>query len=145
MYLNSPADVRKDKTGKSDMPTLCALIEDYRSSTIFDAIGSIGGLLALLQGLHILLFGRPLFWGFAGQRLRERYHRQPTGGQTDDPSERFRMNTFLRDFVVNLGPADVDNEEDIELGRSGEPREPDLQNNRDRSHGDGEHDTGDST
>jgi hypothetical protein len=49
------------------MPTTCEVVEDYRSSTAFDALGSIGGLLAILQGLHLLLFGRPLFWGITGE------------------------------------------------------------------------------
>ncbi|KAG8760889.1 hypothetical protein FRC12_009488 [Ceratobasidium sp. 428] len=41
----------------------CTVIEDYRKSSMFDVLGSIGGLLALLQGVHVFLFGRPLFWG----------------------------------------------------------------------------------
>ncbi|KAG8690911.1 hypothetical protein FRC09_011796, partial [Ceratobasidium sp. 395] len=41
----------------------CVVIEDYRRSSAFDVLGSIGGLLALLQGVHVFLFGRPLFWG----------------------------------------------------------------------------------
>jgi hypothetical protein len=52
---------------ESDLPRSCDFVDDYRSSTIFDAIGSIGGLFALLQALHIMLFGRPLFWGLTGQ------------------------------------------------------------------------------
>lgn len=49
------------------MPPTCIIVEDYRSSTAFDALGSIGGLFAIVQGLHILLFGRPLFWGLLGK------------------------------------------------------------------------------
>jgi hypothetical protein len=45
----------------------CEVIEDYRESSALDVLGSIGGLLALLQGLHIFLFGRPLFWGMFGE------------------------------------------------------------------------------
>ncbi|KAG8778128.1 hypothetical protein FRC12_025146, partial [Ceratobasidium sp. 428] len=41
----------------------CTVIEDYRKSSMFDVLGSIGGLLALLQGVHVFLFGRPLLWG----------------------------------------------------------------------------------
>lgn len=48
---------------------MCDFIDDYRSSTVFDVIGSVGGLFALLQAAHILLFGRPLLWGLAGQLL----------------------------------------------------------------------------
>lgn len=46
---------------------MCDFVDDYRSSTVFDVIGSVGGLFALLQAIHVLLFGRPLFWGLTGQ------------------------------------------------------------------------------
>lgn len=46
---------------------LCQAVEDYRLSSPLDILGSIGGLLALLQGIHIFLFGRPLFWGLFGE------------------------------------------------------------------------------
>ena len=45
----------------------CSYIEDYRSSTVIDIIGSIGGLFALLQTLHVVLFGRPMLWGLTGK------------------------------------------------------------------------------
>lgn len=45
---------------------LCQVAEDYRLTGPFDILASIGGLLAFLQGLHIFLFGRPLFWGMFG-------------------------------------------------------------------------------
>ncbi|KAF8604654.1 hypothetical protein BDV93DRAFT_94450 [Ceratobasidium sp. AG-I] len=118
------------------MPAMCDFIEDYRSSTIFDALGSVGGLLAILQGVHILLFGRPMFWGIAGtklispfgifggcrsrafkNRLRERYHHRTTGenGQPmDEPMDAIRINAFLRDFVIDFGPAEI--EEDLTNG-----------------------------
>lgn len=48
---------------------LCDFVEDYRSSTIFDVLGSVGGLFALLQSVHILLFGRPLLWGLTGKHV----------------------------------------------------------------------------
>ncbi|KAG8698189.1 hypothetical protein FRC08_006086 [Ceratobasidium sp. 394] len=115
-YLRDPGDIQRAK------------------STIFDAIGSVGGLLAILQGVHILLFGRPMFWGLTGaklispfgifggchsrgfrRRLRERYHRQHLRDQVDDAAEAIRINAFLRDFVIDFGPADV--EEDTEAGR----------------------------
>jgi hypothetical protein len=44
----------------------CQAIEDYREHSTLDTLGSIGGLLALLQGMHMFLFGRPLFWGMFG-------------------------------------------------------------------------------
>jgi hypothetical protein len=47
---------------------ICDVVEDFRTGTIFDALGSIGGLFALLQSIHILLFGRPLLWGITGEQ-----------------------------------------------------------------------------
>ncbi|CAE6446575.1 unnamed protein product [Rhizoctonia solani] len=107
---------------KNFVPDVCDFIEDYRSSTIFDVIGSVGGLFALLQTAHMLLFGRPLFWGLFGamtitpfgllgrfsssgfkQRLSEEYH-----GRTDDGTGTIKIDKFLRDFVIDFGPADRD-------------------------------------
>ncbi|KAG8693222.1 hypothetical protein FRC08_009253 [Ceratobasidium sp. 394] len=159
-YLNQPSDFLRIKDGFASMPLICAFIEDYRSSTIFDAIGSVGGLLAILQGVHILLFGRPMFWGLTGaklispfgifgschsrgfrRRLRERYHRQHAGDQAGDAAEAIRINAFLRDFVIDFGPADVD-----------EGGEPERNEGRDvysgaehnAPRGDDEHDPNDS-
>jgi hypothetical protein len=42
------------------------IIQEYRQHNFLTALSSIGGLLAVLQGLHILCFGRPLFWGLFG-------------------------------------------------------------------------------
>jgi hypothetical protein len=42
------------------------IITDFRRHTFIDALSSIGGLLAALQGLHILVFGMPLWWGLFG-------------------------------------------------------------------------------
>jgi hypothetical protein len=50
----------------NDFPLLYPIIVDYRQHTFLDALSSIGGLLAALQGLHILVFGRPLWWGLFG-------------------------------------------------------------------------------
>ena len=44
----------------------CEVIEEYRDSSAFDILGSIGGLLALVQGLYIWIAGRPLLWGLTG-------------------------------------------------------------------------------
>jgi hypothetical protein len=44
------------------------IIQDVRKNTFLGALASIGGLLAVLQGLHVLCFGRPLFWGLFGTR-----------------------------------------------------------------------------
>jgi hypothetical protein len=62
--------VRKDLQ-KLDYPSAqlesCDYLDDYRSSTILEVIGSVGGLFAVLQTIHVLLFGRPLLWGLAGK------------------------------------------------------------------------------
>ncbi|EUC61500.1 transmembrane protein, putative [Rhizoctonia solani AG-3 Rhs1AP] len=115
---------------------VCDVIEDYRSSTVLDVIGSIGGLFALLQTAHVLLFGRPLLWGLTGaklitpfgllgacssrrfkRRLRERYH----GNSEEDQSDTMLIGTFLRDFVIEFGPADNEQAHQV-------PRDPSLSN-----------------
>ncbi|KAH7337110.1 hypothetical protein B0J17DRAFT_454382 [Rhizoctonia solani] len=99
----------------------CTFIQDYREGNVFDVVGSIGGLFALLQAAHVLLFGRPMLWGLTGaklltpfgilgacssrnfrRRLREQYHREPT----EDNPETLRIGAFLRDFIIELGPAE---------------------------------------
>lgn len=109
---------------------LCEVTEDYRLSNTFDILASIGGLLAFLQGIHIFLFGRPLFWGMFGakllmpfgivgrmatanfrQRLRDHYHSSnidnPDGPETRQ-EDNINMNRFLLDYVLDLGPATPD-------------------------------------
>ncbi|KAF8673053.1 hypothetical protein RHS04_07712 [Rhizoctonia solani] len=90
------------KPGQAPKDRLCEITEDYRVTNSFDMFASIGGLLALLQGVHILLFGRPLFWGMFGakaitpfgmmgnlatksfkKRLQERYHLPRQGAQAN--------------------------------------------------------------
>jgi len=44
-------------------------IEDYYQHNFLDVLSSVGGLLAVLQGLHVLCFGRPLFWGMFGAKF----------------------------------------------------------------------------
>ncbi|KAF8668541.1 hypothetical protein RHS04_08959 [Rhizoctonia solani] len=102
---------------------VCDFIEDYRSGTVLDVIGSVGGLFALLQAAHLLLFGRPLFWGLAGaktispfgllgrcssrnfkRRLREEYHTQ----SDEESAHTIQIVKFLRDFVIDFGPADLE-------------------------------------
>ncbi|CAE6480875.1 unnamed protein product [Rhizoctonia solani] len=92
------------------------------SGTILDVIGSVGGLFALLQTIHVVLFGRPLLWGLTGaklitpfgilgafgsetfkRRLRDHYHRR----SAKDGSIKIRTTEFLRDFVIDFGPADM--------------------------------------
>ncbi|KDN38543.1 hypothetical protein RSAG8_09432, partial [Rhizoctonia solani AG-8 WAC10335] len=104
---------------------MCAFVQDYREGTIFDAVGSIGGLFALLQAAHVLIFGKPMLWGLVGaklitpfgllglcsskgfrRRLQDRYH----GQNTERDSDVFRIWMFLRDYVIDFGPADFDPE-----------------------------------
>ncbi|KAG9082553.1 hypothetical protein FS749_006771 [Ceratobasidium sp. UAMH 11750] len=101
----------------------CDYIEDYRTSTILSALGSIGGLYALLQSFHAFLFGRPMLWGLTGaklispfgfcglftskdfkRRLRENYYSAPSEGA----EETLRVDAFLNDFVIDFGPAFMD-------------------------------------
>ncbi|KAF8607053.1 hypothetical protein BDV93DRAFT_333276 [Ceratobasidium sp. AG-I] len=114
--------------GPKRLDDFCDCIEDYRSTTVFEVIGSVGGLFALLQSLHILLFGRPMLWGLTGaklvtpfgllggcssagfkRRLRSEYHLQDSGSgrHPEDIAETIRIGAFLRDFVIDFGPADV--------------------------------------
>ncbi|KAH7338273.1 hypothetical protein B0J17DRAFT_417974 [Rhizoctonia solani] len=123
MYHRKQADVWDSDGSIKDV---CDYIEDYRSGTILDVIGSVGGLFALLQAAHLLLFGRPLFWGLTGaktitpfgllggctsrdfkQRLKEKYHTK----SKEDGADTIRIVEFLRDFVIDFGPADLDLEE----------------------------------
>ncbi|QRW20364.1 hypothetical protein RhiXN_09339 [Rhizoctonia solani] len=111
---NRPFNLRED---------VCDFIEDYRSGTVLDVIGSVGGLFALLQAAHLLLFGRPLFWGLVGaktispfgllgrcssrnfkRRLREEYHTQ----SDEESAHTIQIVKFLRDFVIDFGPADLE-------------------------------------
>ncbi|CUA68284.1 hypothetical protein RSOLAG22IIIB_07812 [Rhizoctonia solani] len=130
-YYRSQVDFWNLQRGlQKDVPQMCDYIEDYRSGSVLDALGSVGGLFALLHAAHVLLFGRPLLWGFTGaklitplgmlgifssadfkRRLRENYHRQPT----QDNPEPFRIGAFLRDFVIDLGPAGIPPDQDPDL------------------------------
>ncbi|CAE7186860.1 unnamed protein product [Rhizoctonia solani] len=138
-YHRTQAKIQDPDLSPSDT---CDFIDDYRSSTVFNAIGSIGGLFALLQAMHLLLFGRPLLWSVTGQyrssesttsllrvlsgaktitpfgllggfssggfkrRLREEYHTK----STEDGTYTIQIVPFLRDFVIDFGPADFDPE-----------------------------------
>lgn len=121
---NNLQSIQKSRSSPSSLPQVCEVIEDYRASTAFDALSSIGGLLALLQGIHILLFGRPMFWGIFGaklispfgllgrwsspgfrRRLREHYA-VPTQEAEDGGQDTMRLYAFLRDYIVDFGPAD---------------------------------------
>ncbi|CAE7203910.1 unnamed protein product [Rhizoctonia solani] len=123
MYFRSQTDQRfLDSTARGES---CDFIEDYRMGTVFDVIGSVGGLFALLHAAHVLLFGRPLLWGLTGaklinpfgllgacssrgfrRRLRDYYHRR----SPEDGLDTIRVDAFLRDFVIEFGPADLNRE-----------------------------------
>ncbi|CAE6425466.1 unnamed protein product, partial [Rhizoctonia solani] len=81
---------------------------------------------ALLQAAHLLLFGRPLLWGLVGAktispfgllegylssgfkpRLKVEYHSK----SGEDGTDTIQIVRFLRDFVIDFGPADLDREE----------------------------------
>ncbi|KAG9122251.1 hypothetical protein FRC07_001462 [Ceratobasidium sp. 392] len=125
-------NIKKLRSDSGSLPQICEVVEDYRASTAFDAIGSIGGLLAILQGLHILLFGRPMFWGIFGaklltpfgllggcssagfrRRLRGHYYANTDSCERGEStnSEMIRLHAFLRDYVIDFGPADSSLEE----------------------------------
>ncbi|CAE6507176.1 unnamed protein product [Rhizoctonia solani] len=121
MYFRSQASQRP--LNSTIGAETCDFIEDYRSGTIFDVVGSVGGLFALLTAAHVLLFGRPLFWGLTGaklitpfgllgactsrgfkRRLKDHYHIH----SPEDGSDTIRIGAFLRDFVMDFGPAEID-------------------------------------
>ncbi|CEL61475.1 hypothetical protein RSOLAG1IB_10057 [Rhizoctonia solani AG-1 IB] len=126
LYFQNQADLNRESPDTSaDNLQACSYIDDYRLSTVFDAIGSVGGLFAILQAIHVLLFGRPLLWGLSGaklitpfgllggcsstrfkQRLRQEYHGMPADHA--DGTGTIHITKFLRDFVIDFGPADLD-------------------------------------
>ncbi|KAG9124074.1 hypothetical protein FRC07_012957 [Ceratobasidium sp. 392] len=124
---NTYQNIKKPRSDSGSLPQICEVVADYRASTAFDAISSIGGLLAILQGLHILLFGRPMFWGIFGaklltpfgllgscssagfrRRLREHYYSSADSCEQSESAngETIRLHAFLRDYVIDFGPAD---------------------------------------
>jgi hypothetical protein len=68
-YLDASPETPRDllKPGARGPSGLCDVVAEYRVTSSFDMLASIGGLLALLQGIHMFLFGRPLFWGMFGE------------------------------------------------------------------------------
>ncbi|ELU36296.1 hypothetical protein AG1IA_09674 [Rhizoctonia solani AG-1 IA] len=103
-----------------DDGNICDYIEDYRSGSVLDVVGSVGGFFALLQTTHVFLFGRPLLWGLTGAKLitpfgflgalgsrgfKRRLKDQYQTKAADDDTETIRIASFLRDFVIDFGPA----------------------------------------
>jgi len=98
------------------------VIMDYRRNTFVAALSSLGGLLASVQAIHLLLYGRPLWWGLFGakllspfglfsgwsysedvrKRMIARYGYIPTP-ETSTPDLR-GLSLFLSDFIVDTGP-----------------------------------------
>ncbi|KAG9119702.1 hypothetical protein FRC07_005138 [Ceratobasidium sp. 392] len=143
-----------DQLKQSEGSPLCQVIEDYRESSAFDLLGSVGGLLALLQGIHIFLFGRPLFWGMFGaklitpfgfvgrfapgglqQQLRDRYNAQGAIKDSDhnqtseELSSAIAMNLFLLECVIDMGPAStVDRQPRRNSGSTTRPPNMDFSN-----------------
>ncbi|KAF8601925.1 hypothetical protein BDV93DRAFT_509760 [Ceratobasidium sp. AG-I] len=132
-FITSSLGLTEAELGK-DMPgSLCQVVEDYRTSSAFDVLGSIGGLLALLQGIHVFLFGRPLFWGLFGtklitpfgllgklatkgfrRRLQEHYypsdiHVKGNVQEVARMQDEIDMTRFLLDYVLDVGPASTPN------------------------------------
>ncbi|CAE6521511.1 unnamed protein product [Rhizoctonia solani] len=142
-YLDTSRETPRDllRQGVRGPSNLCDTVEEYRITSSFDMLASIGGLLALLQGIHVFIFGRPLFWGMFGgkiispfglagqfatrgfkRRLQERYQTQDTLGDGGNQTEtRIDMTQFLLDYVIDMGPASpraekasIDSESDSE-------------------------------
>ncbi|KAF8685484.1 hypothetical protein RHS04_00781 [Rhizoctonia solani] len=67
VYFRSYQDLRVQGGARSS--GICDYLQDYRTGTILDVIGSVGGLFALLQAIYVLLFGRSLLWGLTGAIL----------------------------------------------------------------------------
>ncbi|CUA76264.1 hypothetical protein RSOLAG22IIIB_12176 [Rhizoctonia solani] len=155
-YLETSEHAGRAVPKPGDNGPLCEITEDYRTTSTFDIFASIGGLLALLQGIHILLFGRPLFWGMFGtklitpfgltgrlategfkERLQERYY-SPSQPQyqaaqwqqtTHGPRTAADMDItqFLLDFVVDMGPAAAPSPNREELNTESSDSEDDCQ------------------
>ncbi|KAF8601921.1 hypothetical protein BDV93DRAFT_524467 [Ceratobasidium sp. AG-I] len=129
-FLKSSSGFTQADLAKDIPVRLCQVVEDYRVNSAFDVLGSIGGLLALLQGIHILLFGRPLFWGLLlgsklitpfglvgklatkgfRQRLRKHYYPSSIQSAEDVRTAAYTQDTiniteFLLDYVLDVGPA----------------------------------------
>ncbi|QRW20393.1 hypothetical protein RhiXN_09368 [Rhizoctonia solani] len=100
----------------------CNFIEDYRSGTVLDVIGSVGGLFGLLQAAHLLLPRETVILGTGAKtigpfgllgwcslqnfkrRLREEYHMH----SDEESAHAIQIVKFLQDFVIDFGPADLD-------------------------------------
>ncbi|QRV94727.1 hypothetical protein RhiJN_22745 [Ceratobasidium sp. AG-Ba] len=125
--VNSLQTIRALKSSGYPLPFYCEVTQDYRASTALDLLSSIGGLLALLQSIHLLLFGKPMFWGLFGtklispfglvgrlysaqfrKRLRDHYRitEDDSRATQSEPTGAIRVFALLRDYVIDFGPAD---------------------------------------
>ncbi|GAB1527955.1 hypothetical protein RhiTH_011144 [Rhizoctonia solani] len=137
LHYSEQASFANLNSSQNEPDNWCEITEEYRTTSIFDFLASIGGLLALLQGIHILLFGRPLFWGMFGaklitpfglagklatrafrERLQQQYHRRveqqdpsktTQESRTEESGSRVEidMTQFLLDYVIDMGPASL--------------------------------------
>ncbi|KEP45092.1 putative Kex protein, partial [Rhizoctonia solani 123E] len=130
MSLQKQVNTQVNMYDFDNSDNVCDFIDDHRSGTVIDVLGSVGGLFALLQAIHVLLFGRPLLWGLTAmihkgaklispfglfgncgsrefrRRLREEYY----SASTEEGLETIQVGKFLRDFVIEFGPANLDPE-----------------------------------
>ncbi|CAE6474459.1 unnamed protein product [Rhizoctonia solani] len=74
----------------------CDFIEDYRSGTVLDVLGSVGGTKLINPFGLVGAFDTSDF----SRRLHENYGREPT---KDNPDP-IQTAAFLRDFVIDFGP-----------------------------------------
>ncbi|KAF8758711.1 hypothetical protein RHS01_02335 [Rhizoctonia solani] len=100
IYHRQQTNVQDLRISPSD--EACDYIEEYRSGSVLDVLGSVGG------AMSITPFG--LLGQFSSRdfkrRLRNEYHTQ----SDKDGTKTIQIVKFLRDFVMDFGPADLDSE-----------------------------------
>jgi len=115
--------------------------QEYRTHTLLNALTSIGGLLAVFQSIHLLCFGRPLFWGLFGSKLLDPFGifgRLSNTLQSNmrkryisEHSNTLNLHLFLSEFVIEMDPLDSDaeveggndNDNDMEVKGGDDSRE----------------------
>ncbi|KAF8596634.1 hypothetical protein BDV93DRAFT_570893 [Ceratobasidium sp. AG-I] len=110
-YVDTTTDLTQAALEHVSNQSLCHVVEDYRSSSPLDLLGSIGGLLALLQGIHIFFFGRPLFWGLFGAKLIS-----PFGIFGRMATESFRQRLAEHYGAFGVEATTIANDADVEAG-----------------------------
>jgi len=125
----------------SSQSPISHVTQQYRTHTFLGALTSIGGLLAVFQSIHLVCFGRPLFWGLFGSKLLDPFGVFGRLSSTlrsnmrkryiSEPSNTLNLRLFLSEFVVEMDPlgsdseveGDNDNGEDIEAEGGNDSRE----------------------